>query len=54
MKLLGSTESKISKVKNSENVPHLAIVELDLIHFNLFFVVVVIFISFFKNCVTIF
>ena len=28
MKLLGSTESKITKDKNSENVPHLEIVEL--------------------------
>ena len=35
MKLLGSTESKISKVKNGENVPHLAIVEVVLIHCNL-------------------
>ena len=35
MKLLGSTESKITKDKNGENVPHLEIVELVLIHFNL-------------------
>ena len=35
MKLLGSTESKITKDKNSENVPHLEIVELVLVHFNL-------------------
>ena len=35
MKLLGSTESKISKDKNGENVPHLEIVELVLIHCNL-------------------
>ena len=34
-KLLGSTESKISKDKNGENVPHLEIVELVLIHCNL-------------------
>ena len=27
MKLLGSTESKITKDKNGENVPHLEIVE---------------------------
>ena len=27
MKLLGSTKSKIAKVKNGENVPHLEIVE---------------------------
>ena len=31
MKLLGSTESKITKDKNGENVPHLEIVELVLI-----------------------
>ena len=35
MKLLGSTESKITKDKNSENVPHLEIVELLLVHCNL-------------------
>ena len=35
MKLLGSTESKITKDKNSENVPHLEIVELVLIHCNI-------------------
>ena len=35
MKLLGSTESKITKVKNAENVPHLEIVELVLVHCNL-------------------
>ena len=35
MKLLGSTESKITKNKNGENVPHLEIVELVLIHCNL-------------------
>ena len=35
MKLLGSTESKISKDKNGENVPHLGIVELVLVHCNL-------------------
>ena len=32
MKLLGSTETKITKDKNAENVPHLEIVELILIH----------------------
>ena len=32
MKLLGSTDSKITKDKNGENVPHLEIVELVLIH----------------------
>ena len=35
MKLLGSTESKITKDKNAENVPHLEIVELVLVHCNL-------------------
>ena len=35
MKLLGSTESKITKDKNRENVPHLEILELVLIHCNL-------------------
>ena len=35
MKLLGSTKSKITKDKNSENVPHLEIVELVLVHCNL-------------------
>ena len=35
MKLFGSTKSKITKDKNDENVPHLEIVELVLIHSNL-------------------
>ena len=35
MNLLGSTESKITKDKNGENVPHLEIVELVLVHYNL-------------------
>ena len=35
MKLLGSTESKITKNENGENVPHLEIVELLLVHCNL-------------------
>ena len=35
MKLLGSTKSKITKGRNGENVPHLKIVELVLIHCNL-------------------
>ena len=34
MKLLGSTESKITGEKNGENVPHLEIVELVLIPCN--------------------
>ena len=32
MKLLGSTESKITKDKNGENVAHLEVVELALVH----------------------
>ena len=35
MKLLGSTESKITKDKNGENVPHLEVVELVMVHCNL-------------------
>ena len=35
MKLLGSIESKTTKDKNGENVPHLEIVELALVHCNL-------------------
>ena len=35
VELLGSTESKIYKDKNSENFPHLEIVELVLIHCNI-------------------
>ena len=35
MKLLGSTESKLTKDKNGENVPHLEIVELVLVNCNL-------------------
>ena len=35
MKLLGSTESKITKDKNGENVPHLEIIELVLVQCNL-------------------
>ena len=35
MKLLGSTNSKITKGKNGENVPHLEIVEVVLVHCNL-------------------
>ena len=34
MKLLGSTKSKITKDKNSENVPYLEITEIVLIHYN--------------------
>ena len=35
MKLLGSTESKIPQDKNGENVPHLEVAELVLVHCNL-------------------
>ena len=35
MKLLGSTESKITKDKNSENVSHLEVVKLALVHCSL-------------------
>ena len=35
MELLGSTESKITKDKNGENLPHLEISEVVLIHFNI-------------------
>ena len=35
MKLLGSTENKITKDKNSENVPHLEITEVALVHCNI-------------------
>ena len=35
MKLFGSNESKITKDKNGENVPHLEVVELVLVHCNL-------------------
>ena len=35
MKLLGSAESKITKYKNGENVLHLEVIELVLVHCNL-------------------
>ena len=35
MKLLGSTENKITQDKNSENVPHLEITEVILVHCNI-------------------
>ena len=34
MKLLGSTKNKITKDKNGENVPHLEITEVVLVHCN--------------------
>ena len=35
LKLLGSTKSKINEGKNGENVPHLEITEVVLIHCNI-------------------
>ena len=35
MKLLGSTKNKITKDENSENVPHLEITDVVLVHFNI-------------------
>ena len=35
MKLLGSTENKITENKNGENVPHLEITEVALVHCNI-------------------
>ena len=35
MKLLGSTENKITKDKNGENLPHLKITEVLLVHCNI-------------------
>ena len=35
MKLLGSTKNKIIKYKNGENVPHLKIAEVVLMHCNI-------------------
>ena len=34
MKLLGITKSKITKDNNDENIPHLEITEVALVHFN--------------------
>ena len=35
MKLLGNTENKIIKDKNGENVPHLEITKVVLVHYNI-------------------
>ena len=35
MKLLGSTENKITKDKNGKNIPHLEITEVVLVHCNI-------------------
>ena len=36
MKLLGSTKKKVTKDENGENVPHLEIIEVALVHCNIF------------------
>ena len=36
MELLGSTKTKITKSENNENVPHLSITEVVLVHCNIF------------------
>ena len=40
MKLLGSTNSKITKNKNGENVPHFEITEVVLVHCKLSIIVI--------------
>ena len=35
MKVLGSTKNNITKNENHENVPHLEITELVLVHYNI-------------------
>ena len=35
IKLLGSTKNKITKDRNGENLPHLEITEVVLVHFNI-------------------
>ena len=35
MKLLGRTKSKITKNENVENVPHLEVIKVVLVHFNI-------------------
>ena len=35
MKLLGTSENKITKEKNGENVPHVEITEVVLVHCNI-------------------
>ena len=35
MKLLGSTKNKITKDENGENVPHLEMTDIVLVHFNI-------------------
>ena len=35
MKLFGSTKSKVTKDKNGENLPHLEITKVVLVHYNI-------------------
>ena len=35
MKLIGSTQNKVTRGKNGENVPHLEIAEVVLVHCNI-------------------
>ena len=35
MKLFGGTKDKITKEKNGENMPHLEITEVELVHYNI-------------------
>ena len=35
IKLLGSTKNKITKDENGENVPHLEMTDIVLVHFNI-------------------
>ena len=35
MKLVGSTKSKVTKDKNGENLPHLEITKVVLVHYNI-------------------
>ena len=40
MKLLGSTEVKITKDKNVENIPHIEIIEVILVHCNVVIMII--------------
>ena len=40
MKLLGSAENKITKDKNGENLPHLEITEVVLVHCNILIMII--------------
>ena len=41
MELLGSTKTKITKSENNENVPHLSITEVLLVHCNIFIIIII-------------